>query len=191
MSQIPTPGRIVLYTLSEDDAKRINKRREDAIAIAHEHKMNPEATGKQVHIGNAAHDGDVLPAIIVRPWGTTPTSSANLQVFLDGNDTFWVTSVSAGEGPRRFAWPNTAPSKVAETGSDEASAAPGVETVVVTVSQIKAALESLGIESHRLREIHFDLSRVTVTRVVDLPAGSIPSGDESRYEIETYPIVRR
>lgn len=103
--QIPTIGRVVHYTLSEDDAKRINKRREDAIASAHEHKMNPEATGKQVHVGNTAREGDVYPMIIVRVWGTQPGSAVNGQVLLDGNDTFWVTSVAVGEGARRFAWP--------------------------------------------------------------------------------------
>jgi hypothetical protein len=102
---IPTVGRIVLYSLSEDDAQRINKRRNDAVASAHEHKLNPEATGKQVHIGNIATAGDVYPMIIVRTWGITPTSSVNGQVMLDGNDTLWVTSVSVGEGERRFAWP--------------------------------------------------------------------------------------
>lgn len=101
----PAIGRIVHYTLSEDDAKRINKRRDDAIASAHEIKLNPEATGKQVHIGNKAHEGDVFPMIIVRAWGTQPDSVVNGQVLLDGNDTFWVTSVGVGEGPRRFAWP--------------------------------------------------------------------------------------
>ena len=102
---IPTPGRIVLYTLAEDDAKRINKRRDDAIASAHEHKVNPEASGKQVHIGNIAREGDVYPMIIVRTWGATPTSAVNGQVLLDGNDTLWITSVTVGEGARRFAWP--------------------------------------------------------------------------------------
>jgi len=102
---VPTVGRIVLYTLSEDDAKRINKRRIDAVATAHANKQNPEATGKQVHIGNVAREGDVLPMLIVRVWGTTPESAVNGQVLLDGNDTLWVTSVTMGEGPRRFAWP--------------------------------------------------------------------------------------
>ena len=104
-AQIPTVGRIVRYTLSEDDAKRINKRRDDAVATAHAHKLNPEATGKQVHIGNVARTGDVHPMIIVRCWGTTPQSPVTGQVMLDGNDTFWVTSVTVGEGSRRWAWP--------------------------------------------------------------------------------------
>lgn len=108
MSTIPTIGRIVHYTLSESDAQAINRRRDDAIAYRH----NPagpgthrKPTGDQVHIGNKAHEGDVLPMLIVRVWGTQPDSVVNGQVFLDGNDTLWVTSVGVGEGPRRFAWP--------------------------------------------------------------------------------------
>ncbi|WP_374978112.1 hypothetical protein ACEYYH_10550 [Microbacterium trichothecenolyticum] len=102
---VPTLGRIVHYTLSEDDAARINKRRDDAVETAHRNKLNPEATGKQVHIGNRVNAGEVYPMVIVRVWGTTPTSSVNGQVLLDGNDTLWVTSVSVGDGERRFQWP--------------------------------------------------------------------------------------
>jgi hypothetical protein len=105
---VPTVGRIVLYTLSEADAERINARRDDAIAWAKEHKLNPEHTGKQVHIGNVARAGDVYPMIIVRVWGSTPESAVNGQVLLDGNDTLWVTSAVAGVGERRFVWPSTA-----------------------------------------------------------------------------------
>ena len=104
-NQIPTIGRIVHYTLSEVDAQRINKRRDDAVATAHEHKQHPEETGKQVHIGNVAREGDAYPLIITRVWGTTPDCAVNGQVMLDGNDSLWVTSVTAGDGPRRFAWP--------------------------------------------------------------------------------------
>lgn len=102
---IPTIGSIVHYTLSEDDAKRINKRRDDAIATAHANKLHPEETGKQVHIGNRATAGEVYPMLIVRVWGDSPESAVNGQVLLDGNDTLWVTSVTAGEGGRRFSWP--------------------------------------------------------------------------------------
>lgn len=117
---IPTPGRVVLYTLSEDDAARINKRRDDAIARAHEHKANPEVTGFQVHVGNRVDAGQQFPAMIVRAWGTTPESAANIHVLLDGNDTFWATSVTAGDGPRRFIWPNVLPKP---TAADELRAA--------------------------------------------------------------------
>lgn len=105
MTTIPSIGRIVHYTLSESDALRINKRRDDAIARAHENKEHPEETGWQTHYGNRVNKGDVFPAIIVRVWGTQPDSAVNAQVLLDGNDTYWVTSVAVGEGARKFAWP--------------------------------------------------------------------------------------
>jgi hypothetical protein len=103
MTQIPTPGRIVLYTISEGDAEAQNKRRADAAASLTAHRET--ADGSQIHAGNTLRVGDVYPMIIVRAWGTTPTSLVNGQVLLDGNDTLWVTSVGVGEGPRTFAWP--------------------------------------------------------------------------------------
>jgi hypothetical protein len=84
---IPTAGRIVHYTLTAQDAEAINARR--------------EAGAK----GNAAHEGDVLPMLIIRVWGDQPQSSVNGQVFADGDFSLWVTSVAVGEGPRHWAWP--------------------------------------------------------------------------------------
>lgn len=108
--QIPTIGRIVHYTLSEDDAAYINRRRDDATAYAHNlpDGVARKPTGDQRHIGNKAIEGQVYPMIIVRVWGTTPESAVNGQVLLDGNDSLWVTSVTAGEGARRFVWPSRA-----------------------------------------------------------------------------------
>jgi hypothetical protein len=90
MSQ-PTPsiGRIVHYTLSQHDADEINRRRTDSFVLA----------------GNQAQEGDIYPAMIVRLFGETPESAVNLQVFLDGTDTFWATSRTLGEGPFHWAWP--------------------------------------------------------------------------------------
>ncbi len=65
----PTVGRIVHYRLSEQDAERANR------------QQSPD--------GNTARPGDVLPAIVVR---VNQGNSVNLQVFLDGPDTLWVTS---------------------------------------------------------------------------------------------------
>jgi hypothetical protein len=104
---VPTIGRIVHYKLSEADAEQVNRRREDA----HRHYRGPvgsatiEFTGDQRHIGNRVQEGDVYPMLIVRTWGSTPESAVNGQVFLDGNDVLWVTSVGEGEGSRRFVWP--------------------------------------------------------------------------------------
>jgi hypothetical protein len=100
---IPTPGRIVQYTLSKQDADATNKRRKDAHLHMAEHIAN--SNGVQVHVGNQPAEGDVYPMMIVRTWGSTETSSVNGQVFLDGNDLLWVTSVAVGTGPCTFAWP--------------------------------------------------------------------------------------
>jgi len=91
-SPVPTPGRIVHYTLSAADAAKINHWRSDAHPL---HDFE----------GNQASEGDVLPMLIVRTWGPTPESAVNGQVFLDGNGSLWVTSTSVGEGPGRFTWP--------------------------------------------------------------------------------------
>ena len=111
MSQ-PTPsvGRIVHYTLSQYDADAINKRRAD-YQLFRSNFSGPSEPGQDVadghiaHIGNRASEGDVCPAMIVRVFGTSPESAANLQVFLDGNDTYWATSRAAGADAGRWSWP--------------------------------------------------------------------------------------
>lgn len=85
---IPTIGRIVHYTLSEQDAAQINALR-----------------GSSTFKANPAAEGDVYPMMIVRVWGNSPDSAVQGQVFIDGNFTLWATSVSHGEGPRAYAWP--------------------------------------------------------------------------------------
>lgn len=103
MSQVPSIGRIVHYTLTDLDADAVNRRRKDS--ERNRGKQTEDALGYVAHIGNQATAGDVFPMMIVRVWGETPQSSVNGQVFLDGNDVLWVTSRSEGEGPGHFAWP--------------------------------------------------------------------------------------
>lgn len=106
MTQTPSIGRIVYYTISEQDAEQINKRRADARNLnAAGVTLASQGLGPQIHIGNRVEAGDVYPAMIVRTWGSEACHSQQLQVFLDGNDTFWATSVSEGEGQRRWSWP--------------------------------------------------------------------------------------
>lgn len=100
---IPTIGRIVHYTLTEQDASQINKRRADAWAHMPEHRNN--SNGVAVHVGNEVRAGDVYPLVITRVWGSTEGSSVNGQVLLDGSDSLWVTSVSEGEGERHWCVP--------------------------------------------------------------------------------------
>lgn len=84
---IPTIGRLVHYTLSAQDAERVNALRGDTYSA------------------NKSAEGDVFPMLIVHCWGETASSYVNGQVFIDGNFTLWVTSVAVGDGPRTFAWP--------------------------------------------------------------------------------------
>jgi hypothetical protein len=103
----PTVGHFVLYTLSETDVYYINKRRKDAAAaVAAAGPMRLQTlSGTQLHVGNEHQAGEVVPMIIVRVWGDQPESHFNGQVFLDGNDTYWVQSVRIGEGRAYAQWP--------------------------------------------------------------------------------------
>lgn len=106
--QIPTIGRIVQYRLSEQDAAQINRRRTDGGSIAQRMKAQPVEwpAGAQAHIGNGVAEGDTFPMLITRVWGSNPEAAVNGQVFLDGNDVLWATSVCVGDGPRTFSWPS-------------------------------------------------------------------------------------
>ena len=86
---IPTVGRIVQYTLSDQDAARITQARLRDVMTE----------------GNSVSAGDVFPMLITRVWGSDPLAAVNGQVFLDGNDNLWVTSVTCGGGHRQYAWP--------------------------------------------------------------------------------------
>lgn len=103
----PTIGRIVCYVLSEQDAFEINRRRTTSEAIARRVGNGTWPNGAQAHIGNSVQPGEILPAFVVRVWGSDETSSVNLQVFLDGNDTFWACSRNpdAFGAPGTWHWP--------------------------------------------------------------------------------------
>lgn len=107
----PSIGRIVQYRLSAEDAEQVMRRRTTGKSIADRMKMIGSDSipawpqGAQAHIGNDVVEGDTFPMLIVRVWGDTETSSVNGQVFLDGTDVLWVTSVSVGEGPHTWSWP--------------------------------------------------------------------------------------
>lgn len=93
----PSIGRIVHYQLTEHDAEAINRRRKDFS----ESRSGDQKTGFISHVGNDAAAGDVLPAVIVRVWGT----ACNLQVLLDGTDTYWATSRNEGADKGQWSWP--------------------------------------------------------------------------------------
>ncbi|MDH4172187.1 MAG: hypothetical protein OEW90_00980 [Betaproteobacteria bacterium] len=85
-----TKGRIVHYTLSDQDSRAINRRR---VARTQDAAW---PGGAQAHVGNATGAGDVLPMMIVQVWSD---NVVNGQVYLDGNDVLWVTSVPFSETP--------------------------------------------------------------------------------------------
>ena len=99
----PTIGRIVHYTLTQADADAINKRRTDWERNRHD-EVSGDRGGKGyiAHVGNHAAAGDVCPAMVVR---TFDGHAANLQVHLDGTDTYWATSRTEGDGEGHWAWP--------------------------------------------------------------------------------------
>lgn len=84
MAQVPVIGRIVTYTLTEQDAA--------AIGALPGHSNTPRA-------------GDEYPAMIVRVWAGF--ASINLQVFYDGDGSYWATSRPEGDKPGSWHWPVT------------------------------------------------------------------------------------
>ena len=91
----PTIGRLVHYTLNEGDADLIKASRRVT-----DHQSPPAGRGNNVE------EGQTYPALVVRTWGSD-VDAVNLQVFLDGNDTHWVTSRTEGlpGSPGHWTWP--------------------------------------------------------------------------------------
>lgn len=89
------PGRIVLYVLSGQDCREINRRRTTGQSIAD--RMKQEATnnvtawpaGAQAHIGIDVEEGNTLPAQVISV-SDQETGCCNLKVNLDGTDQFWA-----------------------------------------------------------------------------------------------------
>lgn len=83
---IPSPGRVVQYVMAAGDV---------AQAVDASAKLNRPS------------EGDVLPAMIIRVWGEVDeTAPCNLQVFLDGNASYWATSRKQGpaDDPQPGQW---------------------------------------------------------------------------------------
>jgi hypothetical protein len=117
-----TIGRTVLYTLCEQDAEQINRRRTTGQSIADRIKRCSSSAitpsegavwiglnggwpiGAQAHIGNTVSAGYVFPMTVVRVWDKA-SGCINGQVLLDGNDTYWATSRHEGTEPGTWAWP--------------------------------------------------------------------------------------
>ena len=100
---IPSVGRIVHIRLSAECAQSINRRRSGS-RIDVSQPTSPEPQYGQVFHGNVATEGDIYPLLITRIWSNNPTelTAVNGQIFLDGNDSYWATSVQQGDGPGKW-----------------------------------------------------------------------------------------
>jgi len=105
MSPIPQPTNVVLYCLTQDDADKINKRRNDSMESLDKHKANSDGT--VLHFGGEVYSGERYPMLILRVWGDNPTENSDVNglVFADGAEGYWVQGVCYGEGRGEFTWP--------------------------------------------------------------------------------------
>lgn len=108
-----TLGRIVRYTLSDRDVTEIARRRADAHATLYMRGETPHpCPGAVMHYGNDWREGQQCAALVVQAWGASPDEGSltpNLQVYLDGNDTLWKTSVPHSREPAPGHWPPVRP----------------------------------------------------------------------------------
>jgi hypothetical protein len=105
----PTIGRIVIYTLTEDDSEDINLRRQHFTAFNEKHRTSPGGheiqfgetgkTGHMAHVGTIVFPGDEYPAMITRVYSD---GGINLKVELDGTDNFWVPDACNWSWPERI-----------------------------------------------------------------------------------------
>ncbi len=97
-----TVGRIVHYVLTKEDAKQINRRRTDSESIRLRMAGGSWPTGAQAHIGKQVEAGQHLPMIVTE---VDPNNGVDGQVFLNGNDTYWVQSRKEDVTPGSWHWP--------------------------------------------------------------------------------------
>lgn len=92
-----------MYTITEEQANQINRRRTTGESIAERLVGERWHAGAQAHIGNPATAGDQYPMILVRVW-STESGSSNGQALLDGNDSLWVMSAERADEPTQGKW---------------------------------------------------------------------------------------
>jgi hypothetical protein len=85
---LPTKGRIVHYRLNDADASLINQRIENAQMM-----------------GNRVSEGEYYAAMVVRIFEGNPYGVVNLQVFLDGDGSYWASSRKEGDEAGTWTWP--------------------------------------------------------------------------------------
>jgi len=101
-------GRLLHYRLTEADVEQLARRRTTGSEIAERIKSDKWPLGAQAHIGNPHHVGQVLPLVVCVVWPNEYGPNyhgVNGQVFLDGNDALWVTSIKEGTDNGTWSWP--------------------------------------------------------------------------------------
>ena len=98
----PSIGRILAYYLTEEDAEAISRRRTTSEEIKQATVRTQWSKGAQAHIGNPVDAGMVFPMIVTAVYQNEVVSG---QVFLDGTDVLWVTSINSGFSPGTWHWP--------------------------------------------------------------------------------------
>lgn len=116
-SEIADPwlGANVIYRLTAEEAEEVNRRR----CVSENLAAWP---GTQKHVGNPEFGGMERPAIVTAIWNNEygdGVPGVNLQVFLDGNDTLWVTSKRQGPAAGQWRWPFVALFKSTSVGTTE------------------------------------------------------------------------
>jgi hypothetical protein len=116
----PTVGRIVLYTLTEQDAIEINQRRRDANAFRRSltfpiESGEPGRSGHIEHVGNAASPGDIYPR---------SSSATGMRLRARSTCRFTSTATTPTGPPRGSSLTTTRASRVAGTGHLASSTSP-------------------------------------------------------------------
>lgn len=111
-------GEMVVFKVSEKDVEAINRRR-GHFAWSKGHGI----AGFVAHIGNDVKAGQQFPMLVVKVWGPDiEVACVNGQVFLDGNDVFWATSVQHGFDAHQFTFPGEVAPMVASPASQPVQA---------------------------------------------------------------------
>ncbi len=158
----PTVGRVVLYSLSEQDVGEISRRRTTGHSIAERIREAAWPIGAQAHIGNDVRVGDVFPGIVVRTWGG---DCINIQVLLDGNDVLWVTSRNVADEPTpgRHHWMPYQKGQAAKTEQMEKQLAESAGTAGPSADEV-SALKKL-LSSGQFVEAEVQAKKMTAPRV--------------------------
>ena len=132
----PVTGRIVRYTLTDEDARAIAARREWIPPGGRTDEPARYASG-----GNGVGAGQEFPAMVVGVSG----GEVDLQVFLDGNDVLWAADAPEGDGPG--CWAQREPPDLPGLSPDPLNLSP--EQIREVARQVQASLPEQAKRSPR------------------------------------------